>query len=198
MSTSSADVREAQKRDVDVHQATGGVAGDPIAMMLQGQNAEDTPIAERRSVRMEPVKAGSYRFRTKPGYRQTLITLRVCQEYDDLDKNVKWKKTWERNAKRVYGDNWKQVLKPDADLFDRLGIRTITFRPVPGQMEASFETSDGKLAAYIRQRITEPDYLGIIYEEVAPMAVEINGETVYVVPADDQSRAKMAAAAAGR
>lgn len=164
---------------------------------MRQQQAQEKPVPEQQPAKLDPPKPGVYRFRTRPGYRQTAIRLRIRQEYDDLDKDVKWKKVWERNAKRVHGDDWKQKLKLDIELYER-GLSQFLFRPVPGKHEATFETTDAKIAAYIRSRITEPDYVNVVYEEVAPMAVEINGETVYVVPADPQSRAKMAAAAAAK
>ena len=193
MANSTVDVRAAQQGDSGI----GGThRDDPIAQLMREQQATEKAVPPTPPVQLAPPKPGVYRFRTKVGYRQMVIPLRLRMEYDDLDKDVKWKKVWERNAKRVHGDDWKQKLKADNDLFDREGIRQILFRPVPNRQEATFETTNPKIAAYIRSRISDPDYIGIVYEEVAPMAVEIDGETVYVIPADPQSRAKMAAAAA--
>ena len=183
-------------RDVQgvMREPTGAVPGDPIAEMMR----EDA--SRLREVVAQPAKLttptpGSYRFRTRPGYRNTQIILRVFLPKDDTDENVKWQKRWERNAKRVWGPDWKQVLKVDRELWEDKGIDKIEFRPIPGVQECTYVTRDKKIAAYIRQRISEPDH-GHIYEEVAPMAVEIDGTTVYVVPADDQARQAMAAAAA--
>jgi hypothetical protein len=45
-------------------------------------------------------------------------------------------------------------------------------------------------------RIKEPNYVGVVYEDVQAMAVEIDGRTAYMVPADAESRAIVAAHAA--
>ena len=190
----TAEIREAQT--VDKFTVSGVIPGDPVAMSMARDDAESKAVPEVKPVKLDPPSAGSFRFRTRVGLRQTVIPLRLFKEKEDMDENVKWKKVWERNAKRVWGDDWKTVLKIDRDLFEAEGIDQIMFRPIPGSMEASFQTRNRKIAAYVRQRIIEPEFAGIIYEEVAPMAVEINGEMVYVVPADDKARQAMAAAAA--
>lgn len=127
----------------------------------------------------------------------TYIPLRIYRETDDLEQNVKLKKRWERNATRVWGKDFKKVLAVDADLYDKRGMTQIDFRRIPGVKEASYETRDVVIAAYIRERIKEPDYVGIIYEEIADMEVTLeSGEVILVRPADEHSRAVMAAQAA--
>lgn len=185
-----AQMRAAQRGEANV-------PGDPMVAMQLEEIADSKPEVPVKPAKLDPPAQGSFRFRTKVGLRQTAITLRLFKEKDDLDDNVKWRKVWERNAKRVWGDNWKDVLKIDRDLFENEGLDRIEFRPIPGAMEASYQTRNRQIAAYIRQRIKEPEFHGLIYEEVAPVQVEINGELVYVVPADDKARQAMAAAAAG-
>lgn len=168
----------------------GGLA----AMMAEDdRNTNVVPLVPRK---LSPPPAGSFLFRTKPGIRSTAITLRLYHEKEDLDANVKAKKAWERWAKRQFGPKFKDALALDRKLYEEHGLTRITFRPVPGAQEASYTTRDPEIAAYIRMRIKEPDLAALIYEEVAPMLVEINGQAVYVVPADDAARQAMAAAAA--
>ena len=182
--------------------------GAELATMMAEQAAEAGPEKPLKPVRLEPPAQGSFRFRTKPGLGLTSIRLRVFlpnPRYND-DQNRQYKNNWERNSERVWGKpdrygkptmKWREVLEPDKRLWERLGIETIEFRRIPGTQEASFQTRDPELAAYVRMRITEPD-LSMIYEEVGPtMAQLASGEWVEVLPATDAARQQMAAAAAG-
>lgn len=60
------------------------------------------------------------------------------------------------------------------------------------------EPSWGTLVAdYIRSRLARGEFAGEIYEDVRPMWVEVGGQRIRVMPADDTARVAMAAAAAG-
>jgi len=173
-----------------------GIMPDDPLVDLAERAAQTPPERKLEPAALRYVAPDRFRFRTQPGLRSTSIVLRVPEVTFDLDKNVRIKKNWERWAKRTFGPDFKKVLKVDEVIAEKTGETVIKFRPLPGRMEATYETGDPEIAAYIRMRIQEPAH-AMIYEDVKPMAVEINGETVYVVQADPTSRARMAAHAAG-
>lgn len=194
---STSQVRTALNENIGVLDTADHIGRDLMAMQL-ADNAAAGPEKPRVPVKLQPA-TGSFLFRTK-GIRQTSIALRVYQpnpRYDD-DQNRKYKNNWERNAKNVWGDDWKKALKPDLDLFNKHGIERINFRPIPGVAEATYTTRDPEIAAYIRLRIQEPGLGAIIYEEVGPTWATLDdGTRVQVLPATDESRQTMAAVAAG-
>lgn len=196
------------REDVRSLDAADHIGAELVAMQL-AENAAAGPEKPLKSAPLDPPASGSFRFRTKPGLRQTQINLRVYipnPKYND-DQNRQYKNNWERNAQQVWGKSdragkvvvrWKDVLKPDQELYDRLGITSILFRPLPGLPEASYQTRDPDIAAYIRLRLQEPGLASVIYEEVGPTKAQLaNGEWVDVLPATDEARRQMAAAAAG-
>ena len=182
--------------------------GQGLAAMAQQQAQAMGPEKPLKPRPLAPPAPGSFMFRTKPGLRSTQIALRVFvpeQRYTD-DQNRTYKNNWEHWAEREFGAKdkqgkvtvkWRDVLAADKDLYDTYGFTSIQFRPVHGAAEAYYQTRDPKIAAYIRARITEPELANTIYEEVGPtMAQLANGEWVEVLPATDQARQQMAAAAA--
>jgi hypothetical protein len=190
----------------------GVMPNDPLVNIEQ-RNAETPPEVPVEPVKLPYVRPDTYRFRTTVGHRNTEIRLRVPEVIGDVDRDVKMKKAFEKWAARTLGgdpdpqkdrkltaaqrlSNALKVLKVDAELHERTQLDAFKFRPIPRRQEATFETTDPEIAAYIRLRITEPQYVGKVYEDVKPLAVELNGETVYVVPADNESRTRMAAYAA--
>ena len=87
----------------------------------------------------------------------------------------------------------RKALKADEEVLERTGEYYIRFTPIRGRHEAMYETTDPVVASYIRDRLPEFPQL---YEEVGPMLVEVNGEMIEVLPANDHARQTMAAAAA--
>jgi hypothetical protein len=198
----SATINQANKDDI------GLMPDDPMLEEIILRNAETPPEIPVRPATLAYVRPDSYRFRTNVGHRNTEIRLRIAEETGDLDRDVKLKKAFEKWAAREHGGEDKKVphakrlstalkvLQVDRELWESENIDAFKFRPIPGRQEATFETKDPRIAAYIRMRIKEPNYVGVIYEDVQAMAVEIDGRTAYMVPADAESRAIVAAHAA--
>jgi len=184
-----ATINRAERDDIGV------MPNDPL-VDLAARAAETPAEKPMQPAVLKYVTPDRFRFRTTPGHRNTAIVLRVPEVTFDLDKNVRLKQNFERWAKRTFGKDFLKILKVDGEIAEILGTPIIKFRPLPGKQEATYETGSPEVAAYIRMRIKEPDH-SMIYEDVKPMAVDINGETIYVVPADPTSRARMAAHAAG-
>jgi hypothetical protein len=197
----SATINQANKDDI------GLMPDDPMLGEIILRNAETPPEVPVKAASLAYVRPDSYRFRTNVGHRNTEIRLRIAQETGDFDKDILYKKAFEKWAARELGDKNEKthqkrlnaalkVLQVDRDLWESENVDAFKFRPIPGRQEATYETKDPRIAAYIRMRIKEPEYVGVIYEDVQAMAVEIDGRTAYMVPADAESRAIVAAHAA--
>jgi hypothetical protein len=194
------DMRDALRGAPDLT-VTGSFGDDMLARDLFEQGASAPPDLPPEPAALPLLKPGIYRFRTKPGHRMTSIKLRIYRELDDEKKNDDGKKRFERWAARLYGDGdirkGLKALELDRKVHERTGEYYIQFTPNKDndKREGYFETGDALVASYIRSRISEWPY---IYEEIAPMQVLLaDGSTATVVPADDESRARMAAVAAG-
>lgn len=188
-------------------------AGQPFTEMsdlLAAQAAAAPPEVAKQPVALKPVGDYEWRFRTTPGRNSTAVRLSIPVETDDADENVKRKnkyKRWlDRQIKQGRIDKSEVgkdgLLKADKAVFDLTGEYSLIFKPVrqaDGRraMEAQLVTKEKLIADYMRGRLTRGDFAGEIYEDVRPVAVEINGQTVYMMPADDTARQAMAAAAAG-
>jgi hypothetical protein len=198
----SATIDQANKDDI------GLMPDDPMLGEIIARNAETPPEIPVRPATLAYVRPDNFRFRTNVGHRNTEIRLRIPEETGDLDRDVKLKKAFEKWAAREHGGDDKKLphakrlsialkaLQMDKELWESENIDAFKFRPIPGRQEATFETKDPRIAAYIRMRIKEPNYVGVVYEDVQAMAVEIDGRTAYMVPADAESRAIVAAHAA--
>jgi hypothetical protein len=178
--------------------------------LLAAQAASAEPELLKVPVALKALGAHEWRFRTTPGRNGASIRLDIPVESDDTDDNLKRKNKYKRwldrqvNQGRIRKDEIGKdgLLRADKAVFDLLGEYTLIFTPVrqPGgrrAMEAQYVTHEKVIADYIRGRLNRGDFAGEIYEEVRPVAVEINGQTVYMMPADDTARQAMAAAAAG-
>ena len=189
----------AERLDPDVDKVTGGIPDDPIAAMLHRQSVEAQPTLPRQPAKLLTFPNGSYRFRTDPKYgrRKASIKLRVYRPLMDPDRDVIGLKRFEQWAARTHGDGTlrkaQAVLKIDKEIHEKTGEYYITFRPLRGRFECVYETKDPQVAAYIRSRLDEFPF---IYEEVRPMTVVVDGVEIEMVPANEDARRVMAAAAA--
>jgi hypothetical protein len=181
--------------------------------LLAAQAASAEPELLKVPVALKALGAHEWRFRTTPGRNGASIRLDIPVESDDTDDNLKRKNKYKRwldrqvkqgriDKKEVVNKDGFYGLKADKDVYDLTGEYVLIFTPVrqPGgrrAMEAQYVTHEKVIADYIRGRLNRGDFAGEIYEEVRPVAVEINGQTVYMMPADDNARQAMAAAAAG-
>jgi hypothetical protein len=188
-------------------------SGQPFTDMsdlLAAQAGSAEPEQLKTPVALKALADHEWRFRTKPGLNGATIRLDIPVESDDTDDNLKRKNKYKRwldrqvNQKRIDRSEVGKdgLLKADKAVFDLLGEYNLIFTGVrlPGgrrAMEAQYVTKEKVIADYIRGRLNRGDFAGEIYEEVRPVAVEINGQTVYMMPADDNARQAMAAAAAG-
>jgi hypothetical protein len=194
------DMRDALRGAPDLT-VTGSFGDDMLARDLFEQSVSAPPDLPPEPAVLPLLKPGVYRFRTKPDHKMTSIKLRVYRELDDEKKNDDGKKRFERWAARLFGGNdirkGLKALEMDRRVHERTGEYYIQFTPHKDRdkREGFYETEDALVASYIRSRIHEWPH---IYEEIAPMQVLLaDGSTATVVPADDESRAKMAAVAAG-
>jgi hypothetical protein len=189
----------AEQLDPDVDKVTGGIPDDPIAAMLHKQSMEAKPTLPREPVTLLTFPSGTFRFRTDPKYgrRKASIKLRVYRPMMDPDKDVIGLKRFEQWAARQHGDGnlraAQKVLKIDEDVHKLTGEYYLKFRPLRGRFEGVYETKDPKVASYIRSRLSEFPF---IYEEVRPMTVMVDGVEIEMIPANDDARRVMAAAAA--
>jgi hypothetical protein len=174
--------------------------GDGLELLLRDQLAAAPEEKPAMPVAL-PVPPGTFRFRTKVGLRNFVITLRTPIPAEDPELIVKNTNRYEKQMRRVLvgqgmtDPEVKKLFKDEMKLYERWGDRSIRFKPVRGRFEATFTTTDPVIAAYVRSRL--PEFGGDVYEDVAPMEVEIGGQRVRVVPADDSSRRAMAQAAVG-
>lgn len=183
-----------------------GMSGDntPAASDPSGQfngmvaelTAAEKPVAQKGPVALDYIRPGEFRFRTKPGFRNTAIKLRIQEFKDDDIENQKSRDRWKKNAKRN-GWELKDLERWDLKVYDILGEAYIQFRPVRGQMEATYTTKDEFVASYIRMRIANGDYRDIVYEDVRPVEIEVNGTKQLFIPANDAAREALAFAQAG-
>jgi hypothetical protein len=178
--------------------------------LQRAQAAASEPDVPKQPVVLKPIGEHQWRFRTMPGRGSCSVRLDIPVELDDVDDYLKRKNKYKRwldrqikqgrIAKEEVGKDG--FLKADKAVFDLLGEYTLFFTPVraPGgrrAMEAEYVTKDKLIADYLRGRLNRGDFAGEIYEDVRPMTVEINGQHIQVMPADDNARQAMAAAAAG-
>lgn len=185
--------------------------------MMSAQAASEEPVVERPAT-LHPVGDGEWRFLTRDGIANTSITLRLPVLGDDIDENAKRKNVYKRwldrqvrqteEGRKPAGAIYRSevgkdgMLKADKAVFDITGEYQLRFHPardVDGKRRkiAEFVTRDKTIAAYIRGRLERGEFAGEIKEDVRPMEVEINGQRIKVMPADDSARLAMAAAAAG-
>jgi hypothetical protein len=157
--------------------------------------AGEKPVPARAASALTYIRPGEYRFRTRPGYRNTAIKLRIYERDGDDIVQGKNKERFKKWAKRQGLDLVKD-LKVDEEIYDLLGDPYIQFRPVRGQMEATYTTKNQTVAAYIRGRIAAGEFRDVIYEDVRPIEVEIDGVKQLFVPANDQAREAVAFAQA--
>ena len=174
----------------------GIMPDDPLAAMM----ANDGTQPEKEVVPAKlPTAPGVYRFRTRPGLRSTTINLRMARESFEHDTELaaRNRASFEKWARREFGNDFKKVLAPDQNVYKLLGSERIEFKPVRSGVadrEAVFETTDPEIARYIRSRLPE---FPQIYEDIQPFEIEVNGEKIMVLPADDDSRNRAGAALAG-
>lgn len=179
-----------------------------LAEQLAAQAAADGPEQAKAPAVLPLVAETEWRFRTYPGRPSASVALRIPIESDDVDDNVKRKNKYKRwldrqitqgkiDRSEVGKDG---LLKADKAVFDLTGEYHIHFRGVrvggKRAMEAQFTTDKKVIADYLRSRLMKGEFAGEIYEDVRPMTVEIDGQRIQVVPADDTARKAMAAAAA--
>lgn len=181
---------EARRDDVGI------LPDDPIAAMMATDGTE--PEKEVVPAKLDAAP-GVYRFRTRPGLRSTSINLRIPRESfeHDTELSARNKASFEKWARREFGNEFKKVLAVDQQVYKIIGQETIDFKPVKtgvAHREAVYETSDAEVARYIRSRLAE---FPQIYEDIQPFEVEINGEKIMVLPADDDSRNRAGTALAG-
>jgi hypothetical protein len=194
--------------------------GQPFTEMtdlLAAQAAAALPEV-KRPIQLVPIPSGAWRFVTKDELAGATVTLRLPHLTDDVDDNVRRKNIYKRwldrmikqteEGRRSVGlihrtDVGKDgMLKADKAVFDLTGEYSLSFKPArdkDGRRRkiAEFITRDKVIADYIRLRLSRGEFAGEIFEDVRPMEVEINGQVISVMPADDNARQAMAAAAAG-
>lgn len=187
MAVTGSGIQAAQREDVGPQPKD-----DPVAALLMEQLADpsvNVPEKPWGIASLEP--AQGFRFRSKVGYRKPCLTIQVPQDYGDDEKKAKHQ---DRMFARTYRGR-EQELTDRQVLVDELGSRIVEFRPVNGKFEAYLDTDNPRLAAFIR---STPEFAeGRIYEELAPMTVTVNGQTIQVVPANNDARQALAAANAG-
>lgn len=176
---------------------------------LAAQAAADEPEVPKTPVALPYVDDHEWRFRTYPGLGSAAIKLNIPVESDDMDdyllrknKNKRWLDRKIKQGRYDRTDVGKDgFLKADKAVFDLLGEYHLNFKPVTKdgkrQMEAQYVTREKVVADYIRGRLANGEFAGEIYEDVRPIEVEVNGQRIRVVPADESARVAMAAAAAG-
>jgi hypothetical protein len=184
MAVSGAGIQAAQREDVGPQPND-----DPVAALLVSQLADpsvNVPEKPWGIAALEPTQG--FRFRSKPGFRKPCLTIQVPQDYGDDEKKSKHQ---DKMFARKYAGREDELIALQ-ELVDDLGTRIVEFKPVPGKFEAYLDTDDPRLAAFIRssQEFAE----GRIYEELAPMTVTVNGQTIQVVPANNDARQALAAA----
>jgi hypothetical protein len=179
-----------------------------LAEQLAAQAAADGPEPVISPAALPLVAETDWRFRTYPGRASATIALRIPVESDDIDDNVKRKNKYKRwldrqvtQGKIDRSEIGKDgLLKADKAVFDLTGEYHIHFRPVrvggKRAMEAQYTTDQKVIADYIRSRLMRGEFAGEIYEDVRPMTVEVGGQRIQVMPADETARKAMAAAAA--
>ena len=187
-----------------------GQAFTALSEMQMAQAAAEEPEVPKAPVPLPPVGKHAWRFRTAVGNSSFQIRLDIPVDSDDRDENVK-------RINRVKGWTQRQVdkgrfrrdevgkdglLKADQAVHKITGEYTLVFTPVKNKegrraMEAEYVTSNKVIADYIRNRLNRGDFPGVVYEEVQPVMVEINGKQVLMSPFDETARLAMAAAAAG-
>lgn len=172
-------------------QNVGGFLG-----MVSELKAETKAPKERVPAAMVHIREGEFRFRTRPGYRNTAIKLRIPEHSDDDIINGKNRDRWKKWARRN-NIELKELEQWDIKVYDLIGEPYIYFRPVRGEQEASYVTTNALVASYIRKRIAAGDFGNVIYEDVAPIEIEINGVKQLFVPANDKAREAVAFAQAG-
>lgn len=143
------------------------------------------------------LREGEFRFRTKTGYRDTAIKLRIYERSDDKVKDGENKQRFRNWASRK-GLDLKDLEKWDEAVYKRTGEPYIKFRPVSDARvrEATFATKDPFIAEYIRRRIAAGEFRDMIYEEVRPVEMVVNGVLGRFIPADSATREAVAFAQA--
>ncbi len=174
--------------------APGDPSGEFLGMVSELRSSEKA-MPQRTPTPLTYIRPGEFRFRTRPGYRNTAIKLRIQEFKDDDIENQKARDRWKKNAKRN-GWELKELEQWDLKVYEITGEPYIQFRPVRGEQEATFTTKDEIVAAYIRRRIAAGEFRGVIYEDVRPVEIEINGEKQLFVPANDAAREAVAFAQA--
>jgi hypothetical protein len=195
-------------------------SGQPFTEMtdLAAAQAAATEPEKAEPIRLAPIAHGEWRFVTVDGRAGATVTLNLPHLNDDIDDNVKRKnihKRWvDRKIKQtkegrltvgmIYPTDVGKdgMLKADKAVFDLLGEYHLVFTPardLDGRRRkiAEFVTRDKVVADYIRLRLSRGEFAGEFFEDVRPMTVEVNGQFIQVMPADDTARQAMAAAAAG-
>lgn len=188
MAVSSSQLGSARKQDVgpQLSNPATGTLGDPVADLLMAQLADPSlnpASAPWGTATLEPTTG--FRFRSKPGNRLIQITIPVPVPMDDDVAMAKQHKVYARMFK-----GREQELNDLTELAADLGTRVISFKEVPGKFECHLDTDDPRVAAYVRG--SGPFREGRIYEELAPMTVTVNGQTINVMPADDAARQTLA------
>lgn len=181
-----------------------------LSEMQMQQAAEEEPVMPSQPVKLDPIGAGRWRFRTTPPIGSFQIRLDIPVESEDRDENIRRTnrmKQWTqrqvdqgRFARSEVGKDG--ILKADRAVFAVTGRYTLAFTPVRTKsnlraMESEFVTDQKVIADYIRGRLARGDFAGEVYEDVQPIEIEINGQQVLVAPANETARLAMAAAAAG-
>lgn len=184
MSVSGSGIQAAQREDVGPQPND-----DPVAALLMQQLGDPSVNAPEKPwgiAALEPTQG--FRFRSKVGFRKPCLTIQVPQDYGDDEKKIKHQ---DKMFARKYAG--REDVLPDLQiLVEELGSRIVEFKPVPGKFEAYLDTDNPRLAAFIR---STPEFAeGRIYEELAPMTITVNGQTIQVVPANNEARQALATA----
>lgn len=175
------------------------IAGDPQGAfmgMVSDLRASTKVTPTPMPVKLAYLAPDEFRFRTRTGYRNTAIKLRIYERNADDLVDAKNKDRFKKWAKRQ-GLDYVKDLKVDEDVYAQIGEPYIQFKPVRGVAEATYTTKDAFIASYIRKRIATGEFRDVIYEDVRPVEIEINGVKGLFAPIDDATREALAYAQAG-
>ena len=175
----------------------GGDANVGGFLGMVSELQRSTEPGQVATIKTSTLREGEFRFRTRPGYRDTGIKLRIYERNADkvkeTDNKQRWRNWAERNGLAV-----KDLEKWDEAVYKRTGEPYLKFRPMsdPRIREATFATKDPFIAEYIRRRLAAGEFRNEIFEEVRPVEMVVNGVLGRFIPADDETRENVAFAQA--